>query len=326
MRLSREYAVTLRETHPGQPPLLGVDNNRPYLVEAPVSWASRVSHPLPLGGGRGVFIAEQGDLVLWHGTERHRLRLDALVDGRLITDGSGRILLLTGSTDRYSHGVLGDSLEAGSVSLVDARSVLEPMVTFDMPGALVVEGTSPMWTDVDGDGEREIIVTASDEAAGARVLVFDGRGRQRAEGPPVGRGNRWRHQIAVADFGAGHPELATVLTPHIGGIIEFYRMEGSELIPSAGLAGYSSHQIRSRNLDMALAGDFDGDGITELLVPTQDYTELAAVRHEEAGPVAAWQVPLGGRLTTNLAGVAFPDGGLGVGAATEEGLLRLWLP
>jgi len=48
-----------------------------------------------------------------------------------------------------------------------------------------------------------------------------------AAGPAVGRGNRWRHEISVAPFGPnGELGLAEVIILQIGGIAEFYRMDG----------------------------------------------------------------------------------------------------
>ena len=77
---------------------------------------------------------------------------------------------------------------------------------------------------------------------------------------------------------------------------------------------------------MGLAADLDGDGQVELLVPSQDGTELGAIRRTEDGAVVAWTVPLGGRLSTNLTTATLPDGSLAVGAGRRDRLLRLWLP
>ena len=44
-------------------------------------------------------------------------------------------------------------------------------------------------------------------------------------------------------------------------MVEFFQLENNELRIVAQVPGYTSHIIGSRNLDMALAGDFDGDGV-----------------------------------------------------------------
>ena len=170
-------------------------------------------------------------------------------------------------------------------------------------------------------------MTVSDEEQGARIVVFDKEGTRVASGPAVGQGYRWRHQLAVAPFGPDDElELVDVLTPHIGGTVEFYRLEGKELRVVARVRGYTSHRIGSRNLDQALAGDFDGDGRVELLLPSQGGTELGGIRRTSDGAAAAWTVPVGGSISTNLAGVPHADGRLAVGVGRRDGVLRLWLP
>ena len=94
-----------------------------------------------------------------------------------------------------------------------------------------------------------------------------------------------------------------VRTPHIGGVVEFYAVDGSsaELEITATQPGYGTHRIYTRNLDTARAGDLGGDGRWELLIPDQTYTELGAVRHKPGGARVACALPAGGTMTTNLA-------------------------
>jgi hypothetical protein len=184
---------------------------------------------------------------------------------------------------------------------------------------------APIWADLDGDGTREIIVTVSDVAGGARIVAYDETGLVVAEGPAIGAGFRWRHQLAVAPFGPnGETELAVMLTPHIGGTVEFYRMRGDTLEIVARLPGPTSHVNGSRNLDMALAGDLDGDGRTEMLVLSRGLTELIGVRRTASGAEKAWSVEAGGRVTTNIAAVETAGGGIAVGVGHAGGTLRIW--
>ena len=74
-------------------------------------------------------------------------------------------------------------------------------------------------------------------------------------------------------------ELVDVLTPHLGGTVEFYQWQGNQLNIVARQSGYTAHVIGSRNLDMAVAADLDSDGQTELLLPNQQRSELGAIRH-----------------------------------------------
>ena len=322
-----EESISPEQLPPGMPPLLKVDDDRPTLVIVPDAMASSLTAPVFLQpSGNVAFIQSDGDLVLWNDAEIATLTLNALPDGRLLTDGRERLLLLTDATNSYTHGVLGDSLEAASITLVETDPSVQVVSTITLPDGDVVEGISPIWADMDGDGIPEIIVTVSNARQGARIIVFNEAGIQIAAGPAIGRGFRWRHQLAVAPFGPrGEIELADVLTPHIGGIVEFYRLEKDELRVVAQLPGYTSHVLGSRNLDMALAGDLDGDGFIELLLPSQGLTELAGIRRTSEGAEEAWTVPVGGRLNTNIAAVTTADGSLIIGVGRDDGVLRVWL-
>ena len=143
----------------------------------------------------------------------------------------------------------------------------------------------------------------------------------------MGQPYRWRHQIAMGPFGpGGENELAVVRTPHIGGVVEYYRFseEGFHIV--AKFSGITSHKIGSRNLDLAAAGDFDGDGRIELLLPSPDLTELVAVRRSTAGAENVWHLPIDGQLNTNLAGVTMPDGMIAIAVGRTDGVLKFWLP
>ena len=319
--------ITSASLPAGAPAALAVAGDEAYLLAAPLGGASELTHPVPLGGpGRLAFIDSEGDLVLWqNGSEAGRLAVDALPDARLLVDEQERVLLLTKPSSRYPHGIAGDRLEATEITLLETHPSLKAVTRISIPGQRVVEGISPIWADLNGDGRREIIVTISDSEQGAQVVVYSESGNQLAAGPAVGRGNRWRHQIAVAPFGVnGELELAEVLTPHIGGIAGFYRLDGESLNLVAQQAGVTSHTIGSRNLDMGIAGDLDGDGQPELVVFDQSFTDLTAMRRTVDGIEIAWQTPVGGKAATNLASVNL-DGGISLGVGRDDGVLRIWL-
>jgi hypothetical protein len=313
----------------GIPPLLKVTGDNFELLMPPAPAYGSAPPAIIDKQGRMASVSPEGiiNILDSDGTVLTTAENPPLPDGRLLVDEDGRLLYLSESTTRYAHGIAGDEIEAASVTLFDPSSENGPETVITVPEPAVIEGIMPLWADLDGDGEREIIVTQSDAEKGAQIVVYDESGQKVAQGPAIGLGNRWRHQLAVAPFGLqGEVELVDVLTPHIGGVVEFYQLFGDELQVVATVPGYTSHVIGSRNLDMALAGDLDGDGRVELLLPDQSFTHLGGIRRTTGGAEVAWVVPLEGRLSTNLAAVQLMGGGLIFGAGREDGTMRLWLP
>ncbi|MEK6221121.1 MAG: hypothetical protein N2D54_02635, partial [Chloroflexota bacterium] len=312
----------------GMPPIL-TNQEGAYTLFPPISGSrSLVTHPIPLSGNYSfAYIGENGNLLLENGGETDILEANALPDGRILVDDNERLLFLSSPTTRYNHGIAGDDIEAASITLVGTSLPPRVIREIPIPDGQVVEGISPIWFDINADGQREIIVTVSDANQGAQILIFNESGEQIAQGQPIGQGYRWRHQIAVAPFGPnGEIELVDVLTPHIGGVIEFFQLKGDQLVLVAQLRGYTSHVIGSRNLDMAAAGDFDGDGIVEILIPSQNLGSLALIQRTLDGVKVDWELDLGATLTTNLAAVTCPSGDIAVGIGLDSGVIRLWLP
>lgn len=314
----------------GTPPLLVMEpNEEPKLANVLDASASQLTHPAILNKatGRIAYIDGNGDLVIQDGVSSDRLEVNALLDARILSDEAERVLLLTDPTDRYSHGVLGDAVEASSVTLVETRPISRVLLKIPISSPEVVEGLSPIWFDLTGDGKREIIVTLSSASQGARIVVFNESGELIASGPSIGQGFRWRHQLAaVGSGGSKKPQVISVRTPHIGGVFELYQLDGDVLTIVDQIPGYSSHVIGSRNLDMSALGDFDGDGEIEALVPIQGMDSLGAVSFADGNVQEIWQAPLGGRLSTNLATVELPNGQMAVGVGNDRQQLRLWLP
>ena len=289
------------------------------LVAAPAD-AGEHTRPMPLADGL-LYVATDGDVVVWRDGGRTRLDVDAPADARPVRLAGERYLVYGARTDRYRHGALGDDVEPSSLVVVDAaEGRIEAETRLEAP--LVFEGLAPLVADLDGDGDPEVVTTVADSADGARVRVYRPDGTALATGPVYGPG--WRHQLCVAPFAPdGTAELAVVRKPHVDRTVEFYRLDGGDLPVTATLSGFASHTYGSRTLDGGLAADFDGDGRTELLVPRTDRRRLAAVRRTGDGAERAWSLPLGGRLTTNLTGVALADGRIAVGAG-GDGAVRVW--
>jgi len=309
----------------GMPPMI-LDHQGEVYLNTPLSpETSQLSHPVSPNpdSGRFVFITDTGDLILWdQGEMISRLEVNALVDARLIQDEMGRLLFLSDPTDRYGHGVLGDGLEAGSITLVETLPSLKVVNKIEISSPAVIEGIAPIWSDLNGDGKREILVTVSDLQAGAKLVLFDEDGELLAEGPAAGQGYRWRHQLAAAPMGpSGEILIIDVLRPHLDATLEFFSWQGDQLVLKADLAGFSTHSIGSRNLDMALVGDLDGDGAYEVVAPDTSRESLNGIGFVEGKTELLWTIPLGDKLTSNLAGVELNDGSLSLGAGVGNRLL-----
>jgi hypothetical protein len=315
---------------PGTPPLLVIDSNgAAKLANVLDAAASDLTHPVILNQatGRLAYIDGNGDLVISDGVASERLEINALPDARLLSDEVERVLLLTDPTIQYRHGVLGDAVEASSITLVETRPIPRLRLQIPIASPEVVEGLSPLWFDVTGDGKREIIVTLSSASQGSRIVVFDEAGELIASGPAIGQGFRWRHQLAAVSPAATQKgQIISVRTPHIGGVLEIYQLNGAVLTIMYQMPGYSSHIIGSRNLDMSAVGDFDGDGEMEVLVAIQGLEFLAGVSFAAGNLQEIWRVTVGGRLSTNLAAVQVPNGQMAVGIGNDRQQLRLWLP
>jgi hypothetical protein len=61
----------------------------------------------------------------------------------------------------------------------------------------------------------------------------------------------------------------------------------------------------SRNLDTALAGDFNNDGDVELLLPTQDFLQLDVIKRTKLGTKIDYSIDLSYPLSTNISSYSF---------------------
>lgn len=311
------------ELPPGAPPLVAAEGERLRLVSPSGGQSSPLTHPVPTGGrllgvdGEGELYAEPGG----------GMRVEALPDARVTRGEGGTLAVASDPTASYEHGVLGDEVEAESITLIEEGTEGPRVSGKILPGAGgVFEGLAPMWFEA-SPGRELLAVTESEGEVGARISAYDPDGTLAMSGPPAGEPMEWRHLLAAGPFGPnGEVELAATSTPHAGGVLEFYRPNPGEgtLEIVATLPGYTTHTLYSRNLDAARAGDLDGDGTWEVLVPDRFRTGLAAVRHTGDGAEEAWKVPVGGTLATNLASATDRGGRLSVAAGKTDGVLRIW--
>lgn len=313
--------------YPGEPPLLvSGDGSLEILAPDDNAGESRTTHPVPLENGDGILVVEgDGDVFIGEGGPGVRaveIPVTATPDARVVANADGEYAVFSGPTGRYAHGVLGDGVEAGSIAVFDGNS-LENVREIRAASGGVFEGISPMW--IVKDGRDLLVVTESVEGLGSRVSVYGTDGALVSAGPFAGETFKWRHVLAAGPFGPeGELEIAVARTPHIDPVVEFYRFSGDRLEVSAEVPGYTSHRIYTRNLDTARAGDLDGDGRPELLVPDDSYTELAAIRKDADDASVVWSLPVGGEVSTNIGSATDEAGRTSVAVGRSDGTLRVW--
>ncbi|EMA07761.1 hypothetical protein SAMN05443574_10638 [Haloarcula vallismortis] len=301
----------------GQPPAVALQDDGPQLLTADETGPN--THAVEFPDGAVATVTESGAVLV----DGDLLIEDALPDARIVWQ-DGTAAVLAGATQRYDHGALGDGVEASAIVLfaADGSGSVRQRVPLLEPA--VVEGTAPILADVDDDGDSEVLVTVTGPDEGARLAAYGLDGERVATGPAIGTGFRWRHQLCVAPFTPdGPPEIAVVRTPHIGGTVEFYRVDGDRLSIAARHDGVSSHTFGSRILDGGLAGDLLGDGRQTLLVPTQERRRLVALQREDGVRQAARR-DIGASLTSNVAATPTGNGGLSVAVGRSDSVVRVW--
>lgn len=316
-----------------QPPLVGVSMIEGTYIMRSDETVAQFTHPIPVNDFEVLYINRSGEIVL--GREDGivtSLPLNAQPDARLVMNKVGQIALYANSTDqRYVHGIMGDNFEGSTLIVLDVKdSEIRVLARVDLPGEDVYEGIAPMWADLDGDGTEDLVTTVSNGTFGAklRAYMWDGsKIKQEIDGPAIGQGNRWRHQLTAGAFGPnGEIEIADVLTPHIGGTLEFYRLENSSLNIVEKFPSVTTHVIGSRNLDQTASGDFNGDGRPEVLVMNMGRNQIISVQHNADGAEEQWRVDAGDVITTNFAPVELLEGRIGFAVGTRDGRLRIWMP
>ncbi len=234
---------------------------------------------------------------------------DMLPDGE-ITEGKGNIrrAWLTGPTDRYAHGILGDSIEASGVAVETAGG---EFLYFDLGRDSVFEDRRARLYDFDGDGDDEVIVVQAFLDSGAALAVLEVTGKSlelAAAVDPIGLSNRWLNPAGAGDFdGDGRTEVAYVETPHIGGTLKLYEYDGGRLTVDGAARGFSNHAIRSREQDQAAIADWNGDGVVDLLVPDAQRRALRIVTFAGGKFQELDRIDNPGRIVTAVLPVKFDD-------------------
>ena len=194
-------------------------------------------------------------------------------------------------TMRYPHRALGSPVHAGSVhAQVKSRSGGWEIVELVLPLNRVYEDRVPRVVDLDRDGSEEIVLVEADTLRGASLVVLslDKAGEvprlvERARGPFVGSPLRWLNPIGVADFDAdGQLDIASVVTPHIGGVLQLMHFRPPALVPFARAMDVSNHRMGA--LEQSLAAILHPPGQRPTVVlPDMTRRALHALRWDAPG-------------------------------------------
>lgn len=193
-------------------------------------------------------------------------------------------------TLRYPHGALGSSTHAGSLHVLVVGASGDPReVVLHLPLRKVFEDRVPRLVDLDGDGRDEIIVVESDALQGSALVVLGLRPSNKdkaaplelvelARGPSTGSTFRWLNPVGVADFdGDGHLDVASVTTPHIGGVLTLHHYRPPLLAPYAKAMDASNHRMGALEQSLAVIVTTAGQRPT-ILVPDMTQRALHALR------------------------------------------------
>lgn len=230
--------------------------------------------------------------------EKRAIPENGLPDGR-ITTGNGDIAEAWYSepTTRYAHAVLGDGIEAGALKVKNNRG---ETYTFRLPNTEVFEDIAPRLADLDGDGRTEVITILSSRTGGASIAVFNLNGNafiKVAQTPHIGRPNRWLNIAEIDHFGGNRrPDIAAVITPHLAGVLQFYRFRGGRLVLLAQAQGFSNHFIGSNELRLSASADFNQDHIPDLAIPSLSRRELVIIGTRNGQLDVLNRVALPGRI------------------------------
>ena len=188
-------------------------------------------------------------------------------------------------TFRYPHAALGSRQHAASLHVLSSAAHAQ-VHTLSLPLDRVFEDRVPRLTDLDADGRDEIILVEADALYGAALVVYglrNGEIVEIARGPHAGSSFRWLNPVGVADFdGDGMLDLASVTTPHIGGVLTLHHYRPPRLEPYARVTDVSNHRMGELEQQLAVIVPQSGQR-PMIMIPDMQLRALQALRWDAPG-------------------------------------------
>ena len=211
----------------------------------------------------------------------------------LTGDGADEIIVLTDPSTRYTHGVLGDDIEAISVSVFNQE--LELISTYSLPEPFVFE-QKRVTPFLNGESSG-ILATQASSRSGAGIILLgliNDELSAVAEAPAIGTGFRWLNLFASQNGFA-----YAIRTPHIGGPLQRYSQDGNKLTIESFQLGITNHAIGSRNLDLAVMLPSYNE-THYFAFPSQHLNSIEIIQCTQNECNIQQSFPLEGRLSSNL--------------------------
>ncbi len=213
----------------------------------------------PARPGRWVESSRCPDAVL---PDARPLQVDLVAGG---ASDNGHMVVLAGPDDRrYRHGVLGDAVEGTRVLYLERHS-LQVLRQLMLPEPYVFEEVAPR--AVQWNGNNALLTTRSGPLGSQLALIVAGAARAdmldiAALSAPLGTAHRW---MSATTDGV---HMLAVHTPHIGGHLHEYHVDGARLVAHSRGRDVSNHRIGTRETDLAVWID------NRLVLPSQNFRTL----------------------------------------------------
>lgn len=306
--------------------LLGIDADGHLRVLSGSAVGPAVSlhsRPTCLPGGRVAAISAGARSVLLLApdlTVVARRPLAALPDGDPTPVGDA-LAVLTQPTQRYRHGILGDEIEAGAVTLL-RQDDLSTIATLTVAAPAVIEQLRVQPFPAAGPYGMLITRSTPSRGAGVQAVALE-RGALTvvASAAPMGSGEPWLNL-----FAASGDHAYAVRTPDNHGPLERYVLDGSELHVAHFALDVTNHRLGSRNLDLGILlppppGAPDRD---LLALPAFDLGSVRIVACHASSCTPVLALALDAPLSSNLA-AAWRGGRLVLYAGEETGSLQSFM-